>query len=160
MENNELKHHGVKGMRWGIRRSPKQLGRSSGGQKKPQPQQQQAPKSSSRPGQSRGRRLTDQEMRDAINHIKLEREYAQLMRPRKSKGRQFVEDVLANAGKQVATTYTAKFMGSGIDKLLNLGSAKKEKSWKEKFKGMSDAELKSKVDRANLENQYRRYYSD
>lgn len=152
MEKNELKHYGVLGMRWGVRRSPKQLSRASGGQRRPQ--QQQAP----RPNQ--GRKPTDQEMRDAINHFKLEREYAQLMKPQKSKGRQFVEDVLLNAGKQVATTYTAKFMGSGVDKLLNLGSAKKEKSLKDKLKGMSDDELKSKVDRANLENQYRRYYSD
>lgn len=27
MENNELYHHGVKGMRWGVRRTPTQLGR-------------------------------------------------------------------------------------------------------------------------------------
>lgn len=127
MENNELKHYGVKGMRWGIRRSPKQLGRSSGGQKKPQPQQQ-APKSSSRPGQSHGRRPTDQEMRDAINHIKLEREYAQLMRPQKSAGRKFIEDVLYNAGKQTATTYTAKFMGKGVDAIINKFNKKKPKS--------------------------------
>lgn len=129
MENNELKHHGVKGMRWGVRRSPKQLGRSSGGQKKPQPQQQQqAPKAASRPSQGFGRKPTDQEMRDAINHVKLEREYAQLMKPQKSKARQFIEDVLLNAGKQVATNYTARYMTKGIDALMGKIGKKKPKS--------------------------------
>ena len=34
MENNELYHHGVKGMRWGVRRTPKQLGHTTPNKKR------------------------------------------------------------------------------------------------------------------------------
>lgn len=34
MENNELQHHGIKGMKWGVRRTPSQLGHPSSSSKK------------------------------------------------------------------------------------------------------------------------------
>ena len=37
MDNNQLTHHGIKGMKWGVRRTPAQLGHKTGSSKKSKP---------------------------------------------------------------------------------------------------------------------------
>jgi 2'-5' RNA ligase len=81
-----LSHHGVKGMKWGVR---KRSGGQSGGTartkfKKPP------------------NKLSNEELQKRIKRMETERKYNSLNAGDKSKGRAFVEEVLSSSGRKVA----------------------------------------------------------
>lgn len=105
-----LAHYGVKGMHWGVRRE---------GTRGSTPPSARAPKSQSLlPGKKKAkgadheeeaspkRPMTEAELRSAINRIKLEREYANLMAPppkEKSEMRKIAEAVVKDSVKAAGT---------------------------------------------------------
>lgn len=97
--NNTLTHYGVLGMKWGVRRKRKSNVEVVT-KKKPISE------------------LSDTELRQIINRHQMEKQYAQITAKEKSAGAKFVSDVLTNAAKQTATTYTAKYMAKGMDALI------------------------------------------
>lgn len=127
-----LVHHGIKGMRWGVRRTPEQLGhapkksrfgisikkKNSNPLPKPVVSRDSSKKKSIH-------ELTDEELRQRINRIEMERKYTSLTAKQKSKGRQVVEQILGNAAKQTATKYAAKAMESAVEGILKKASKKK-----------------------------------
>lgn len=104
MGNNVLEHYGVLGMKWGVRRA--QNGRVTLGKKsktqKPDPL----------------KKMTDQELRNRINRIQMERQYKQLTAPQRSAGQKIASDILVNAAKQTATSYISKAMTKGVESAL------------------------------------------
>lgn len=103
MDNNYLYHHGVKGMKWGVRRDRK---KSGGRQSRRAMRAAEAEKV---------HKMSDAELRARINRIQMEKQYAQLTKKEVSAGRKFVTDVLLNASKQTASSYVSKYMNKGID---------------------------------------------
>ena len=83
-----LSHHGVKGMKWGVRRK-------SGGSNSPRTRTsfKKSPK-----------KLSDAELQKRIKRMETEKRYNQLNAKDKSKGRQFVEEVLSGSGKKLSKT--------------------------------------------------------
>lgn len=85
-----LEHYGVKGQKWGVRKS-----RTA---------------NIKRAGTARTRfskspnRLTTRELTNRIKRMETEKRYNQLNRRDLSEGQQFVKDVLTNSGRRVATT--------------------------------------------------------
>lgn len=108
MENGKLQHHGIKGMRWGRRRYQNHDGSLT-----------PAGKQRYNDGPDDVEQLSDQELRNRINRINMERQYRDLTKRQKSVGEKFVTDVLVGAGKQVATQYAAKYLTKGIEGLLS-----------------------------------------
>jgi hypothetical protein len=125
IEKDFLEHWGIKGMKWG-RRKARATGPGTGHrpkapikapikvQKRDDDHDAEKPKKSP----TKPHEMDDVQLRNAINRIQMEKQYAQLTAREKSLGRKFAEDVLLGAGKQVATQYAAKYMGQGVEALL------------------------------------------
>lgn len=102
-----IAHFGVRGMKWGVRKATTR-GSTPPSKRKPKAEGEGT---ASEHRQSMGMHaMSDTELRNAINRIKLQREYAQLTAPppkEKSRGRQVVENIIYGsaeaAGKKVLT---------------------------------------------------------
>ena len=119
-DSYELYHHGVKGMKWGVRRSPSQLGHKTGTKRKKKPSEpihEDYKKAHSKKSVSS---MSDAELRNRNNRLQMERQYAQLTK-KNSKGKKIVSGLIATAGTIAAAEgayKTYKRVGNQIlDKL-------------------------------------------
>lgn len=169
MENVELQHHGIKGMRWGVRRSKAMLdrlsGRSSRGDDDSSESGGSKKSESSKPKQKSVKDMSDEELNAAINRLQLEKRYMDLMRdtspqpPKQNnqnnqqhqqnqkkektivkKGAEFVGDVLATSGKNLAVQAINYYGAKKLNEMIN----EKETVKKIKPEEMDDYEVKLK----------------
>lgn len=116
MENRELYHYGIKGMRWGIRRKLNKGGTSSKSGKKKRDDDIDAHEDyKSAHAKSNVKSMSNAELRARINRLQMERQLKDLSKNERSAGSKFVTDVLANAAKETAKNYVAQYMKKGID---------------------------------------------
>lgn len=128
---NTLVHYGILGMKWGVRRTPEQLARARGktpAQKKTVSVQKKAAtkpaaKTSSNSGKKTSSELTNDELKEKIARLELEKRYKELAKstmppPKSSKGKDFVMRVIEKSGENIATQLTTYVMGSAVNKLL------------------------------------------
>ena len=139
MENNQLTHHGIKGQKWGVRRSSEQLARARGvspqtrvikkkpgfslfGRKKTVtrtvPVRDDAHDDYKRTHRVKLSTMSDADLQKSVSRLQMEKSYAQLTQKQKSAGRQFVEGVLTDAAKRSATDFVARVMTNQLEKLL------------------------------------------
>lgn len=96
LSDDELEHSGVKGMRWGQRKRDKK---------------EAAAVAAAKP---KAKDMDDDQLKSAINRIKLEKEYAKLTAPEISEGRKIVGRILKDVGEQQAKNYLNK----NVEKLM------------------------------------------
>jgi hypothetical protein len=149
---NELRHWGVKGMKWGIRRYQNKDGSLTPAGKKRRAQLEaelstlgkKAGNKSATPETRKPKRtsdMTDAEIRDSINRMLLEKQYYDTKRslaasnpPQVSKGKRFINsvlnDVIAPAAKEAGRKWATKFMEDklGVNKKNEL--QRLEDKWK------------------------------
>ena len=101
MNNNSLQHHGVKGMKWGIRRTPAQLGHKA---KKKKITADQRAKANMRKDVKNRRLLSDDEIKKKIERIQNQKKLKELTEEELSPGRKAAKRILSNSGQKVATT--------------------------------------------------------
>lgn len=113
MNNNQLYHHGIKGMKWGVRRTDEQLARAIG-KKTEEIHEDYAKAHTSKSVRS----MSDAELRARNNRLQMEQQYANLTK-NTSAGKKFVTGVLISAGTAVATGIATKYMKQGTDFVLS-----------------------------------------
>lgn len=122
--DNTLQHHGIKGQKWGVRRTPEQLQRvrgnidtASGIVKEAKNINNSVSNIRSSAKKKDLSKMTDQELRDRVNRMNLEQQYSQLSSNKVSKGESYVRNTLEIAGSTLAVASSAIAIAVGIKQL-------------------------------------------
>lgn len=104
-----LAHYGIKGMRWGVRRSQAQLDSANPSAPSRVERFKEARAARARTRFSSGAKdapinLTDDELRSRINRMETEKRYNELNSRTVTTGEKNVMEILTNVGKKTATT--------------------------------------------------------
>lgn len=88
---SELSHHGIKGMKWGVRRTPEQLGHT------PAEKQEHADYRNAHDRKS-VKNMSDTELRNRLNRLNMERQYSQMNPSSVERGNRAIKSALAVIG--------------------------------------------------------------
>lgn len=141
MDNQHLTHAGIKGMKWGIRRFQNKDGSLTpeGKRRYGVDDDSDSSEDYKRARAKSARSMSDQELRTAINRIQMEQQYAQYTAKQKSAGRKWVEGVITDSGKQIATKFVTSAATAGLGAALNKMNANAKNSSVKSFtKQMAD----------------------
>lgn len=127
----ELYHYGVKGMKWGVRRTAAQLGHVvKTGYKKTKAgvdnvrakrsEKKAAEVAKQRAKITNSRKLTNEELESRIKRLELEQKYQELVKStaKVDKGRTFIESVLETSGKNLMTQVANHYGAKSLNKLI------------------------------------------
>lgn len=114
INEEELMHYGVMGMRWGVRRASKRSGGSKKGKKKKASQQQ--PK----------RRMSNKELQSRVKRMKLEQQYRDLSKDLAPKTKSKIEKLISTADTISKLSSSALTIYKNLNQFAEL-SAKKKK---------------------------------
>lgn len=146
--NSELYHHGVKGMKWGVRRARKSVNPIVAKYKKHKrakelaKRKEAAAKARVEASKKKPAELTEKELKERIERLELEKKYADLMKQtnpspsKKEKGKKIVEDILTDTAKNIGKQTTALLVGMAVNKALE--AAFNEKNMINPKKGQKD----------------------
>ena len=126
--NNNLQHHGIKGQKWGVRRFQNKDGSLTlAGRKRQKQNDGPIHEDHSKSHDTKSvKSMSDKELRDRINRLNMERQYAQLTATEKSMGKKMVSEVLLNVGRELAKEYLKNYAKKSIEEALKRSVKGKE----------------------------------
>ena len=149
MDNDELMHYGVPGMKWGVRRTPAQLGRKKTsssrfllGKKRSKPKakaetkaktKSEAPKEETAPKKKSVKEMSDEELNAAINRMRLEQTYVSLSPQKVSTGKKIAKTILNDVVVPAATDVGRQMVKTALTRAGN-------KTLAEVFKDFGEAD--------------------
>lgn len=131
--NDFLKHHGILGMKWGIRRfQPYSKGEGHKGRytgKKNNIERLKTNKSKKKEAKEKKKELkknpvspaksmSDDELRQALNRINMEKQYDQLTTAEKTKGRKLYDELVVKSMKVAVAGTVVRLTTDQINKIL------------------------------------------
>lgn len=160
VRDNELYHYGVKGMKWGVRRTAAQLGHlvKKGASKIKDRISESNEKRKIRKQNEANKRkpvseMTDDELKQRLNRLDMEKRYSDYMKtlnPKKeSRVKKVVGEILSSGIKTISN--------AGIQKISNALLGDKDEASDYSFSNLSkvgDKKLKNAIQRLNMEKQY------
>lgn len=115
MDQNELMHYGVLGMRWGVRRYKNKDGTlTTAGKKRLSKDKDKAEKKERKVALKNRRSLSDVDLKKKIERLKMEKEFKNLTEEDISPGRKYVGEIMSSAGKKALTVVAAGTMAYGV----------------------------------------------
>ena len=112
---NELKHYGILGMKWGIRRTPEELGHR---REKKEDFRRKDPK-----------KMTDDELRRNLNRVQMERQYESLTKKKSNEGAAFAKRALTTVGMMAVTSIAVDAIKGGKSYLGSKASDWWKQAW-------------------------------
>ena len=131
--DNELYHHGVKGMKWGVRKTP--VRSSSGATRKRKSNTlslfkkkkttHKVSSANSSPAQTKSiKDMSDDELRKKVERVRLEQQYQQLDPKTVSRGKRItkrvMDDIIVPAAVDIGKQAVKSIMANGVNKVLSL----------------------------------------
>lgn len=107
-EEDDAEHHGVKGMKWGVRRTDAQLGNASKKDKKESGSGKKSGETTNTSGGTAG--MSDAQLKKVVNRIQMEQQYQKLTyKPTASqKATKFMSEIAVNVARQQITAVANK----------------------------------------------------
>lgn len=109
--NNSLIHWGIPGMKWGVRRN------SRVGSSRPDSEDHKIATNLKRKKTSE---MTNEELKKLTTRLQLEKQLKDLSTTNAPFAQKFMQEVLGNAGKQLASKYVANAVEKGLPDLLKM----------------------------------------
>lgn len=120
MDNNQLYHHGVKGMRWGVRRYQNEDGTlTAAGKKRQERLEREKPHEDYANAHSKKdvSQMSDAELRARNNRLQMEQQYANLTKKKQNAAVKWVAGILVGAATAVAASYANEYAKKGAKML-------------------------------------------
>ena len=121
----EIWHHGIKGMKWGVRRTPEQLGHRT---KSKRTKMDNTHEDYKKAHDSKSvKKMSDAELRSRLNRLQMERQYKQLSGSDVNRGKEFVSKTMKAATGIATATTTAITLYNNYDKIKKIVSGLSKK---------------------------------
>lgn len=120
MENNYLKHYGVLGMKWGVRRGSSSSRTGSSRRKKKGSSVELHEDYKKAHDKKSVKSMSDAELRNRLNRLNMERQYSQLGGEPVNKGRSYANKIMKAGTTVAAVTTTGLTIYNNADKIRKI----------------------------------------